>query len=356
MSVLKPKILSQYKYSYYICSTDLIDDQYSYKQICSRMRRLLLLALLFGQIVQLFGQANFESKDRARIAKNKVKKQVQWSYDYVNEKPSAKGYMSASTTFDKNGNIIEVINYKADGKVTSVLTYTYDSHNNKTSYSRFKGNKETLTYKQTIIYDAKGNKISETGFDGVSNFANSFTYDTNNKLIEIKYTTDNSITEKRIFKNNGNNIEMTVIGPTNTILSKEISTYDGKKNILEEVKYVQDNVTQKYNYAYDPAGKKVEETKQHFGNLAYIRKYTYDVTGNILKITEERPAIKVYTAFEYKYNPSGSVAEEKWVKENSTDYSRKTHKYDAKGLESESDCYFASYKFSVLYKFTYEVF
>jgi len=320
------------------------------------MRKLFLFVILFGQLVQLFGQANFETKDRVRIAKNKVKKQVQWSYDYVNDKPSAKGYIGASTTFDKNGNIAEIINYKADGKVTSVLTYTYNNNNNKTSYSRFKGNKETLTYKQTIVYDSKGNKTSETGFDGVSYFANSFTYDTNNKLIEIKYTTDNTVTEKRIFKNSGNNTEMTVVGPTNTILSKEISTYDGKKNILEEIKYVQDNVTQKYNYSYDPAGKKVEETKQHFGNLAYKRKYIYDGAGNILKITEEKPAIKVYTAFEYKYDPSNNVTEESWVKENSTDYSKKTHKYDSKGLETESDCYFASYKFSVLYKFTYEFF
>jgi hypothetical protein len=318
------------------------------------MRRLVLLMLLFGQIVQLHGQANFEAKDRARIAKNKVKKQVQWSYDYVNDKPNAKGYIGASTTFDKNGNISEIINFKADGKVTSVLNYTYDNSNNKTSYSRFKGNKETLTYKQSIVYDAKGNKVSETGFDGVSNFANTFSYDTNNKLAEIKYTTDNVLTEKRRFKYSGDNTEMTIVSPSNAVLSKEINTYDGKKNILEEVKYIQDNITQKYNYAYDPAGKKVEETKQHFGNFAYKRKYTYDAAGNILKITEEKPAVKVYTAFEYKYDPSGNVTDERWVKENSTDYSKKTHKYDSKGLETESDCYFASYKFSVLYKYTYE--
>lgn len=320
------------------------------------MRRLFLLVLLIGQIVQGYGQANFETKDRQRIAKNKVKKQVQWSYDYVNDKPNTKGYIGASTTFDKNGNITEVINYKADGKVTSVLTYTYDNNNNKTFYSRFKGNKETLTYKQTIVYDAKGNKISETGFDGVSNFANTFIYDANNKLSQIKYTTDNAVTEKRIFKYTGNNSEMTVVSPTNTILSKEINVYDGKKNILEEVKYIQDNITQKYNYSYDPAGKKVEETKQHFGNFAYKRVYTYDGGGNILKITEEKPANKIYTAFEYKYDAAGNVIEEKWVKENFTDYSKKTHKYDAKGLETESDCYFASYKFSVLYKYTYEFF
>ncbi len=320
------------------------------------MKRLFLLVLIFGQIAQLYGQANFDVKDCERIAKNKVKKQLQISYDYVNGKPSTKGYTGASTTFDKNGNIIEVLNYKSDGTITSVSMYTYDVYKNKTSYSRYKGNKETLTYKQTLTYDVKGNKTSEKGFDGVSTFANSFLYDSNNKLTEIKYTTDNSLTEKRMFKYVGNTTEMTVVSPTNTIISKEINNFDGKKNILEEVKYIQDNVIQKYNYSYDGTGKRIEETKQRFGNFAYKRNFTYDKMGNILKITEEKPNVKPYVSFEYKYDAAGNVIEERWVKENLTDYSKKTHKYDSKGIEMESDCYFASYKFSVLYKFTYEFF
>jgi YD repeat-containing protein len=305
-------------------------------------------------LVKVSGQDNLDAKDRERISKNKVKSQIQWSYDYDKGKPGVKGYKSAATTYDKTGNITEVINYKANGDVTSVLTYTYDAKGNRTSYSRYKGNKSELTYNQNIKYDAKGNKIAESGFDGVSKFNNSFTYDANGKLSEIKYTTDSVLTEKRILKNTGNTIELMVINAANTIVSKEITTYDGKKNILEEVKYIQDNVTQKNNYAYDPKGKKVEETKVHFGKLAYRRKYVYDATGNLLQVTEEKEGIKPITTFIYKYDPKGNVMEEKWTKDTASEYSKKAHKYDAKGLLIESDCYLASYKFSVLYKFTYE--
>jgi hypothetical protein len=318
------------------------------------MRNLVLILILLSAFIKVTGQDNFDAKDRERISRNKVKKQIQLSYDYDKGKPGAKGYKSAATTYDKNGNIIEVINYKANGDITSVLSYTYDAKGNKTSYSRYKGNKAELTYNQNIRYDARGNKIVESGFDGVSKFLNNFTYDGNGKLTEIKYTTDSILTEKRVIKNNGNAIELLILNATNNILSKEITTYDGKKNILEEVKYIQDNVTQKYNYAYDPKGQKVEETKVHFGKLAYRRKYTYDALGNLLQTTEEKEGIKPFITSSYKYDPKGNVLEEKWTKDSTSEYSKKAHKYDAKGLLVESDCYLASYKFAVLYKFTYE--
>jgi len=318
------------------------------------MRNIILILCLFSIVIKVAGQANFEAKDRDRISRNKVKRQIQWAYDYEKGKPGTKAYKSAATTYDRNGNIAEVINYKSNGEITSVLIYTYDAKGNKTLYSRYKGNKEELTYNQSIKYDPKGNKTLESGFDGVSKFLNTFTYDANGKIFQIQYTTDSAITEKRIFKHNGNTTEMTVVNAANTILSKEITTYDGKKNILEEVKYIQDNIAQKYNYSYDPKGKKVEETKLHLGKLLYRRKYTYDASDNLLQITEEKEGIKPFIAFAYKYDPQGNVIEEKWAKDNTSENSRKSHKYDAKRLLIESDCYLASYKFSVLYKFTYE--
>lgn len=316
---------------------------------------LILLWVVFGYSC-LFGQANFEKQDIARIAKNLVKIQTQWSYDYKNGAPVSKGYISAQTLFDKKGNIIEIINFKNDGNITSVITYTYDDRGNRTSYSRYKGNKQQLTYNQKYVYDPRGNKALESGFDGSSSFYNSFVYDKTGNLQEIKYTTEKTITEKRVFKYNGNVTEMNVLSPTNVILSKEITTYDTKKNIIEEEKYVQNNVTQKYNYQYDPQGKKVEESKINFGNLAYLRKYTYNKQGNLLHISEQTPEGKEYTSFEYQYDAKGNAIEERWTKSPGAEYSKKSHTYDVKNLLLESDCYFASYKFYVLYKYSYQYF
>ena len=137
----------------------------------------------------------------------------------------------------------------------------------------------------------------ESGYDGLSSFNNTFTYDASNHLVEIRYTSDKVLSEKRTLQYSGNVTEMIISNANNSILSKEITTFDLKKNILEEVKYIQDNVTQKSNYAYDPAGKRVEETKQNFGNFSYRRKYTYDAKGNVLKISEEKPLGKTYLAY-----------------------------------------------------------
>jgi hypothetical protein len=320
------------------------------------MKKILILLFIVSGYGFLYGQANFEKQDIERIAKNNVKIQTQWSYDYVNGKLASKGYISSQSLFDKKGNIIEIINFKNDGKITSVITYTYDDKGNKTSYSRYKGNKEQLTYNQKYVYDPRGNKALESGFDGSSAFYNSFVYDKMGNLQEIKYTTEKTVTEKRVFKYNGNVTEMNVLSPTNIILSKEITTYDNKKNILEEEKYVQNNVTQKYKYQYDPQGKKIEESKINFGNLAYLRKYTYDKQSHLLKIIEQTAEGKEYTSFEYKYDLKGNVIDERWTKSPDAEYSKKEHKYNANNLLIESDCYFASYKFSVLYKYSYQYF
>jgi YD repeat-containing protein len=316
----------------------------------------MLICLLMLQLSCLFSQGNFEAKDQERMSKNKIKTQTQWSYDYENGKPSAKGYMSSQTTFDANGNITQIINYKTTGTIASIVLYSYDSKGNKTSYSRYKGNKEELTYKQSLIYDAKGRKIGESGFDGMSNFLNTFVYDGSGKLLEIKYTTEKILNERRVFKYNNNKAELTILSPTNTMLSKEITTYDDKKNIIEEVKYVQENASQKSNYQYNQAGKKIEETKTNFGNLSYHKKYQYDNQGNLLQIMAFTPEEKSYTESEYKYDPKGNVIEERWTKDATSDYSKKVHKYDSKDLLKETDSYSASYKFSVLYKYTYQTY
>jgi len=320
------------------------------------MKNILFIALLLGNIIQVFGQADFEAKDRARMSKNKIRRQTQWEYDYVNGVPTTSGYRCSSNTYDKNGNIIEVYNYNSKDSITSSLTYTYDANNNMTSYSRFKGKRMQLTYSRSIKYDNNGNKIVESGFDGASVFNNIFSYDPNGKVAEIKYTNDKVLSEKRVFKYSGNITEMSILNPADVVTSKEISILDSKNNVLEERKYVQNNVAQKSNYTYDPSGKKLEESKENLGTLVYKRKYIYSPAGNLVQITEERANVKPFTTYQYKYDPKGNVIEERWVKDPDKEYSSKSHKYDAKDLLTETDFYNATYKLNVIYRFTYETY
>src|SRR5208337_1524218 len=147
------------------------------------MIRLLLLVLYAGFVYGVsFGQANFETREKEIYKHNKVKHKLQWSYDYVNGNPAAKGYVSQITTFDMNGNTIDETSYKSNGAITSVVAYTYDEKGIMKSFSRYSGNKEKLTYNQIIVTDNQGNKIVESGFDGLSKFTNNFSYDTGNHL------------------------------------------------------------------------------------------------------------------------------------------------------------------------------
>jgi YD repeat-containing protein len=198
--------------------------------------------------------------------------------------------------------------------------------------------------------------MGESGFDGMSHFLNIFVYDPAGKLSEIKYTTDKIVTEKRVFKYFDNKAELNILSPTNTILSKELTSYDTKENILEELKYIQGNVSQKFNYQYNINDKKIEETKVNFGNFSYRKKYVYENDGKLLQIIEETPENQTYIPFEYKYDSHGNVIEERWTKDSSSEYSRKKHTYDSKDLLIETDFFSASYNFSVLYKYTYQTY
>lgn len=319
------------------------------------MKNLILAALLLLQSVFIYSQDNLDTKEKARMAGNNVKKQTQWAYDYQDGKPSSKGYISCITSFDKNGNTVEIINYKADGKITSILNYTYNSQGNKTSYTRFQGNREKMTYSQKIQYDAQGNKLLETGYDGASNFKNIFTY-ANGKLTEIKYTTDNSVTETRSFNYNGPKTEISILGPNKAVVAKEVNIFDSKKNLIEESRFANKDVTQKKEYEYDPKGQVVEETKHQYGNFSYKKRYSYDNNGFLLKVEDIKEDGKAVVTNNYSYDSKGNIIEERWRKDESAQDSYRKYTYNDKGLYTSTDCYFASYKFYVLYKFTYETY
>lgn len=319
------------------------------------MKNYLLIALILIGSAAVKGQDNLEKKEKERMAVNKIKKQTQWAYDYVDGKPSSKGYVSCVTAYDRGGNAVEIVNYKSNGEISSILNYTYDSKGNKTSYTHYKGNREILTYNLKIKYDAKGNKLTETGFDGSSNFVNTFRY-LNGKLIEIIYTSDKVLTEKRAFSYKNSNTEISILNADNREIAKEINIYDTRKNLIEESRLANKDVTQKKEFIYDPQNQVIEETNHRYGNFSYKKRYSYDNDGNLLKVEDLKPDGKAVVIYSYDYDSKGNIQQEKWRKDNSGNDSYKKYVYNDKGLYTSMDCYFATYKFSVLYKYTYETY
>ena len=98
------------------------------------MRHILSTLLLVGCSLMLMGQTKDEEKERQRIAESDIKSISQWTHRFSGGKPNSSGYKTTETHYDKNGNAIEVINYRSNGKISSRLLYKYNNKNLRTEY------------------------------------------------------------------------------------------------------------------------------------------------------------------------------------------------------------------------------
>jgi hypothetical protein len=312
---------------------------------------------VFAWLTPVTAQYDFEAKESDRMAKARAKVQTQWTHDFVDGKPSAKGYKSSVTKFNTKGNITEVTNYNEEGKIISLVVYQYDSRDNKINFERYQGNREKLQYSQKLIYDGKGNKIKEHGYDGATVYSNTYRYDANGKLSEIAYTVDNALVEKRKLKYSGGKTEIMIYDPGNNLTFKQENTYNGKGLLIAEIKTGgKGNVVHTLDLQYNTSGDLTEEIKKRAGDkLDYQKLYYYDKENRPIKEETVNLDGTKFISHEYQYNNLGDLILETWKKnEKAKGSSSKKIIYDSKGLYTEMECYFATYKLKSLYKYTYE--
>ena len=321
------------------------------------MNRFIVILFLLVYACPAKSQYDLESKEKERMAKAKVKTQTQWTHDYTNGKPAEKGYKSSVTKYDTKGNPIEVSNYNEEGKIISLTVYQYDSKENKVNFERYQGNREKLQYSQKIVYDAKGYKTKEYGFDGVAMYSNTYQYDASGKLSEISYTVGNALVEKRKLSYSGERVEIKVYNATNSLTVTQKNTYNDKNQLTEEIKTgSSSNIIHTMDFLYSTSGTLLEETKMRFGEkLDYKKTYTYDSASRLIKEETTNLDGAKFVSHEYEYNNAGDLVVEKWIKNNrSKDLSTKKITYNSNGIYTEMLCYFATYKLFSLYKYTYE--
>ncbi|MDR1153746.1 MAG: hypothetical protein LBL04_03470 [Bacteroidales bacterium] len=322
-----------------------------------KVKSFVILLSVFAWLTPVMAQYDFEAMERDRMAKARVKVQTQWTHDFVDGKPSAKGYKSSVTKFNTKGNITEVTNYNEDGKVISLIIYQYDSRDNKVNFERYQGNREKLQYSQKVVYDAKSNKTKEYGYDGATVYSNTYQYDTNGKLSEIAYTVDNVLVEKRKLKYSGNKTEIMIYDPNNNLTFKQENSYNDKGLLVAEIKSGgKGNVVHTLDLQYNTSGDLTEEVKKRAGDkLDYQKLYYYDKENRPIKEETVNLNDTKFVSHEYQYNNLGDLILETWKKnEKTNESSSKKITYDSKGLYTEMECYFATYKLSSLYKYTHE--
>jgi hypothetical protein len=316
----------------------------------------LLIIFLSLNYSQLYCQYLIEENEKGRILKNSVKEKKEYQYTYDNTgKLGSESLLTSLTSYDSRGNIIQKISYKLDGNVSSKLNYKYDSKGNKIEYTRFDGRKNAITLEQHIQYDYRNNKVEEWGKEGPeSTYKNSYTYNAAGDVTEIKYTSDNLITEvRKITYSTGKRI-INVYNGSNVLQKIITKTVDSKENILcEETKTPSGTTMQKIDYKYNTRNKLLEQDEYYSGQLRNKKFYFYDEFNNLVKIEFESPDGKRTINNLYTYDKSGNLLEEKWLNEANGKYSIKKYKYDSQGNLSEADCYYAQFDTHYLYKYQY---
>lgn len=315
----------------------------------------MILSIFLLIPVILCGQSNFEKFSKDIIRQNRIKSITEWSHPYQGNAPAAKGTRNSVARYDRNGNLTEEISYNARGEETRKLTYKYDSRGNRTEYSVFEAKFSKITYSQFANYDNAGNRLAEWGFDGLGNYRNTYTLDQSGNIQEILFTTQNRISEKRVFKSSAQETEITILNQGTIPSGRIVLKYDRSRRLTEETETdTQGNIIRKVTYAYNPAGQLTQETRFRGNNFAYSNNHQYNSRGQITEIEKEEASSAPVIIHKYSYDNSGRLAEEQWYSENAKDYSSRKYQYDSKNNIASMDCYFISYKFRVMYKYTFE--
>src|SRR4026209_2887044 len=158
----------------------------------------------------------------AKGLKGKVKVLSEATYftDMVKRKLSSKTVFK----YDKDGNRIELANYRPDGKINSTVKSVYDANGNLTNEQTTLADGK-LDVNSTIKTDAKGNKIEQEdirpGGDVLFNYKYQYHYDEKGQLIEhIAYRGNGSFLFKYDFKydDKGNKTEWIQTSSDSTVV------------------------------------------------------------------------------------------------------------------------------------------
>lgn len=318
----------------------------------------LTLALLLVNIF-IYAQSQSDDKERVRITNSKVSKSFQWTYKYSQGKVNTKGYITTESQYDEKGNLIEVINYKSNGQISSKLQYKYDKNNNKVEYLKFEKIKKTdleVTYKQSFTYDEKGNKRVENGYDGISPYKIIYNYLPNGKVKDItKFASDNSIIEKWESSYNGNTQTINILKQGKTLDYVLIRKLDSRGNILDETrKDSKGKEVKRITTEFDANNNILSNAEYYSEKLSKKFNYKYNRKNQLLEITQVNPDGNESLNRAFKYDEKGNVLEEKWFDGIPNEFSSKNFKYNERLNPEEVESYYSDYKYKVLYKYTYE--
>jgi hypothetical protein len=316
------------------------------------MKRLKLLFILQYCISCAIYSQSLEDRDKKIIKRNNIKTKIQMDFSFEKGKQSEQGKKISVTTYTKSGDVLEENTLDNKEQVIGWEKYQYNETGNRVFYERTSGvNKYNKTYK----YDANNNVVQESGFNGAENFKNNITYDSKGKPVEIIYSINDHLDERRIYEYTGTVSIISIYKTGNVLSSKLKLVYDEKGNIIEETMYSMDNKElEKKILSYDNASRQIAEEKIKGGIFFYKLTNTYNYKGNILTVSEENTTDKKFVKKSYDYDANDNLTEYHWRRNPNDDFNVKTYTYDSHGICQTEHTFYPSTKFELLTKYEYE--
>jgi len=314
--------------------------------------------ILAGLLVFMLAspQSGDDKRSTKIISRNHIKNQTNWDYTFRGSKMDKTGVKTSVTLFDNIGNVSRVTTFNPKGAIINIEKFKYDSHGNKTEYSRYPGSLDTqAAYQKLSKYNDKNLVTEETGYDGVEHFTNVYKYDDSDNLVEIRYMKNNVLSEKRAFSKNGNTTSVAIFNATGVLTSKLMLRYDDHENLVEETAYgVNQSELEKKTYNYDNNKNLKEEAKYKLDKITLRTFYNYDASGNLIEISEENPGSAKYIKKSYSYDASNNLIQIKWRRKSNEEFNQVTYAYAENGLCQSSETWYPATKYKVRTKYIYE--
>ena len=237
-----------------------------------------------------------------------------------------------TTTYDLDGDITSQVTADTTGGDTSrTVSYTYNSYDQKQSYTDAAGNQTKYT-----SYDGYGNLLSET--DAAGNVTN-YTYDDDSRLKTttlanysggVAGQTGSTITEDSrdydpagrlisdtdatgrvtsyAYTDNGLTATVTESAPRQRQLRREESdTYDAAGNLTAKVT---NNGATTTDYAVDAGNQVTSQTVDPNGTLDRVTSYTYDPDDNVTSQSVAQGSNSAIQSTSYTYDAMGNKTTE----------------------------------------------
>jgi TonB family protein len=239
------------------------------------------------------------------------------------------------TTYDAQGNRVEVVSYARDGSVSRRTVTTYDSAGRKTSVVSYK-EKDQPSSKIVYTLDDKGRATQAENYDdkGELTAKTSMRYDEAGRLVERRREEKGEPGSTTTFRydSNGRMIEWTSVSRTGETEHKETLTYAPDVTRLESTSFEHNALTNKTVRVNDRKNRKTEMVLVlGDGKAAWRWSFTYDDRGNV--IAEEFANLSELAKWDYayEYDDQGN-----WVKRTKSRWYRQAGgKLEAVPIEAE---------------------